>query len=316
MIEAALSMEMLARLRYEPLLCKDNCVLDDVDLATVEVERYRTAGGRTIVDQTPIGTGRDVAGLRTVAERTGLTIIASAGYYIERLHPAHLRPLGVDDIAASLIAEVVTGTDGVRSGVLGEMGVSADFTSEERRVLQAAGRAHQETGVPISVHLPGWNRYGHEVLDVLEREGVEPSSIVLSHMNPSVADTSYQRSLAQRGAWLSFDMLGIDWYFGHQDTQAPSDAEVARAVADLYIAGFGEQLLISCDTFLKMQLHRFGGFGYDHVPLRFVPRLQRLGLTESDTTVLTVRNPANVFVAARRGSRAGQKAPTARASDV
>lgn len=143
--------------------------------------------------------------------------------------------------------------------------------------MDMAARTEEDRRAALSVHLPGWNRHGHEVLDILEDEGVNPSAVVLSHMNPCVADMEYQRSLARRSTWLSFDMLGTDWYFGHLDTQAPSDDAVARGIAGLYSEGFGHQLLISCDTFLKMQLRRYGGPGYDHVPQRFVPAAAAAG---------------------------------------
>lgn len=298
MADAPVSIEMLGRLHYEPLLCRDNCVLDDVFLAVEETARFKAAGGTTIIDQTPMGIGRNVAGLRKVAETTGLTVIASAGYYTAALHPPALADLDIDQVAERLVHEVSAGTEGVRAGLIGEIGISAAFTDAERRVLRAAGRAQTATGVPLSVHLPGWNRYAHEVLDELEAQGVDPAAVVLSHMNPSVGDREYQNAVAARGAWLSFDMLGIDWYFGHQDTQSPCDAEVAQAIVSLWDGGFGSQLLISCDTFLKMQLHRFGGYGYDHVPLRFLPRLHRLGMSCTDTDVLVVDNPAAVFRAA------------------
>ena len=37
--------------------------------------------------------------------------------------------------------------------------------------LRGAARAQARTGLPLMVHLPGWFRLGHEVLDIVEEEG-------------------------------------------------------------------------------------------------------------------------------------------------
>lgn len=286
---------LMADLRYKPMACEDNCVLNDLTAAIDELNYFTEVGGRTIIEQTPIGAGRKLEPLVRVAEATGLNIIAGTGYYLEVMHPRHLRTVSVGDIAEGMIDDIVNGQDGIKCGLIGEIGISPDFTGAERRVLQGAALAHHATGVPISVHLPGWHRLGHEILDCLESGGVSGSSVVLSHMNPSVTDCKYQLSLAQRGAYLSFDMFGIDWYFGHTGFQAPSDSLVAEGVVALYQAGAGEQILLSGDTFLKMQLRKYGGLGYDHVPLRVLPMLQRIGMSESEAAGLLGTNPGRVF---------------------
>ncbi|MGH2834559.1 MAG: hypothetical protein ACRDK2_17445 [Solirubrobacteraceae bacterium] len=82
-------------------------------------------------------------------------------------------------------------------------------------------------------------------------------------------DVDYQMRLAGRGARLGYDLFGIDWYFPEapqtEAFQSPSDEQMARAVAGLVEAGVADQLLLSCDTFSKMQLVRYGGCGYAHV---------------------------------------------------
>ena len=95
------------------------------------------------------------------------------------------------------------------AGLIGEIGISCRFTPDEEKSLRAAGRASAATGVPIEVHLPGWERLGHRVLDILEQEGADLRHTVLCHMNPSFADKRYQRELAQRGAFLEYDMIGM-----------------------------------------------------------------------------------------------------------
>lgn len=302
---APMDAQLAAHLRANPMACLDNCVLEHTDAAIEELGYLVRAGGRTLVEQTPIGGGRQLSALVDVAAATGLNIVAGTGFYMEIMHPPELAGLSVDEIAERMVADLTDGHDGVICGLIGEIGISAEFTAAEERVLRAAGRAQIGTGVPVSVHLPGWHRWGHRVLDCLAEEGVPASSVVLSHMNPSVDDHAYQLSLAERGAFLSFDMVGIDWYFSHTGFQAPSDVEVAAAVHQIWAAGYGAQILLSGDTFLKIQLHQYGGPGYDHVPVRFLPRLERLGMDADAVRALLTRNPGSVFESAARNYRAG-----------
>ena len=52
-------------------------------------------------------------------------------------------------------------------------------------------RAVKAASVPLMVHLPGWERLAHRVLDVVGEEGVDPRHVVLCHMNPSQHDHDF-----------------------------------------------------------------------------------------------------------------------------
>jgi phosphotriesterase-related protein len=297
--ESPVRMEYLGRLRNDPFLSRDNCRLDDVGIAVAEAARFTTAGGRTIVEQTCAGIGRDPRGLVRIAAATGLNVVMGCGFYLEPSHPASVRDMSVEAVAEHIEREVRDGVDGVRPGIIGEIGVSAAFTAEEEKVLRGAARAQARTGLPLSVHLPGWERHGHRVLDVTTEEGADPRATVLCHLNPSLDDLEYQHSLAQREAWLEYDMVGLEFYFADQDAQSPSDEENAHAVAALIEAGYGDRLLLSGDVFIKTMLVRYGGYGYDHLLTSFPARLFRHGVSPGDVERLLVHNPAAVFAAAK-----------------
>ncbi|MCE5202815.1 MAG: phosphotriesterase-related protein [Actinomycetia bacterium] len=292
-------MEFLGRLRADPYLSLDNTRLDDIELAVAEAARYVSAGGRTLVEVTPVGLGRDPAGLRSIAERTGLTIVMGCGYYLERTQPPHVARMSVDELAQAIARDVIEGVDGVHAGVIGEIGVGLEFSPTEERVLRAAARAQVITGVPLCVHLPGWKRYGHRVLDVVESEGVDPHAVVLCHMNPSADDTTYQDSLAARGAWIEYDMLGMEFYYPGEG-QSPCDEHNACAIAALLERGLGGALLLSHDVFLKTLLRAYGGMGYAHVLTGFAQRLERHGVDRPTLLGILTENPRAVFEAAER----------------
>jgi phosphotriesterase-related protein len=145
------------------------------------------------------------------------------------------------------------------------------------------------------VHLPGWFRLGHRVLDVVAEEGGDLRHTVLCHMNPSHDDQPYQQELAARGAFIEYDMIGMDFFYADQQVQCPSDEEAARAIVKLVEAGYTDRILLSHDVFLKMMLTRYGGNGYAYIPRHFLPRLRRHGLHEAILNQMMQDNPRSVF---------------------
>jgi phosphotriesterase-related protein len=286
----------------DPFVNKDNCRLDDVRVAIEEVRQVTELGGRTVVDVTCRGIGRSPGALREIAGATGLQIVMGTGYYLEPSHPPEVRAMSVSAIADAIAGDVLQGVEGVRAGIIGEIGVSAAFTPEEEKVLRGAARAQRVARVPLTIHLPGWERHGHRVLDLVAGEGVDLRHVILDHMNPSLDDSDYQFGLADRGAYLEYDMIGMDYFYADQTAQSPCDEENARALRRLADSGYLRHLLLSQDVFLKMMLTRYGGFGYAYILRHFVPRLRRHGLTDDQVRMMLVENPRRVFAAAAGAS--------------
>jgi phosphotriesterase-related protein len=291
---------IIGELRMDPFACLDNCRLDDEQLAIAELLPFQALGGATVVDPTCRGIGRDPLALQRISEATGLNVVMGAGYYLEGSHPPAVAEMSADAIADEIVRDALEGVDGtgVRIGLIGEIGVSGDFTAQEEKSLIGAARAQRRTGLPLMVHLPGWFRHGHRVLDLAEAEGADPRHTVLCHMNPSHEDVAYQTSLAERGAFIEYDMIGMDYWYADQAVQCPSDEENARAIRRLIDLGHGDRLLLSQDVFLKMMLTRYGGFGYAYLLRHFVPRLRRHGVGEAAIRTMLMDNPRRVFGAA------------------
>jgi phosphotriesterase-related protein len=288
---------ILGELRMDPFVSLDNCTLDDERLAIAELAAVVELGGRTVVDPTCAGIGRDPAALVRIAQGTGLNIITGGGFYLQASHPARLRDMTVDDIADEIVREATVGIGdtGVRIGLIGEIGISGEFTPDEEKSLRGAARAQTRTRLPLMVHLPAWLRYGHRVLEIVESEGAAVDRTVLCHMNPSGADSAYQTSLAARGALLGFDMIGMDFWYADQGVQCPSDEQNAEAIVGLIAKDCLGNLLLSQDVFRKMMLTRYGGFGYAYLQRHFLPRLMRHGVDEQMLTRLMIDNPRRVF---------------------
>jgi len=298
--EQPVNMEIIGELRMNPYMNRDNVSLDDSDLAMTELKKFQVLGGHTVVETTNIGIGRDPVKLARISRMSGMKIIMGTGFYLQHTHPEWLKAMDVDAVTEFIVNDVGGGKTQpeIMAGIIGEVGVSKDFTSEELKSLRASARASRITGLPLTIHLPGWERLAHKVLDVVEEEGADLRHTVLCHMNPSHSDLPYQKSLAERGAFLEYDMIGMDYYYADQDAQSPSDEENARALRSLIDMGFIDRLLLSQDVFLKIMLTRYGGFGYGFILKHFVPRLKRHGVDQAAIDRMLVDNPKSVFSAA------------------
>ena len=277
-------------------------VLRDEDLAAAELDEFRAAGGRTVVELTTTEIGRDPLGLRRIAERTGLNIVMSCGHYRDPyLDRSWFDRHSVDAIAAQLVDECEHGVGGtgVRPGVIGEIGADrAVVSAVEERSLRAAARAHHATGLTISTHAARWP-VGREQLRILVEEGVAPGRIVVGHCD-TVPDPGYHEELAESGCYVELDSLGTG--------TARDDDIVLRLVLRLRHAGFLDRILLSHDVFLGRHLRAHGGQGYAHLLRVFRGRLLEAGLSESEVHTLLVENPSAALTGAASSTHVPQEA--------
>ena len=297
----------LRSLNRDPYGNRDNCILDDVGLATREVEVFKSHGGGTIVDVTLTDIGRNVQALAEVSRRTGVNIVAGCGHYIVSAYPPGIADLSEEQLTDELLGEIRTGIDGsgIRPGVIGEIGTGHPIDPLEARMLRAAARAQVETGLAISIHVHPPGRRGHEVLDILLDEGVRPEKIILGHIDASLAHldiefpqaVAYVESLADRGCYIEFDLCGNAGYFVTKEASwwLPSDRERAKALATLCRKGFGERLLLSQDVGHKHYLSEFGGWGYGHVLQDFSHHMAEAGIDQSTAAKFFTDNPARIL---------------------
>lgn len=283
-------------LRHDPYCCADNLAAKPTEELLGEVNAFAELGGGTLVDVTSSAAiGRNPEQLVQIARRADVHIIMGCGAYLEKFEGSRIGT-AVDEQANAICAELKHGTDGIFPGIIGEIGVSPEFTLAEAASLRAAGLAQLDyPGTPLMVHLPGWQRRGHEVVDILVDElGVAPDRVVLAHMDPSGHDPTYQQTLAERGVWLEFDMLGMDITFPQEGT-APEPRVSAEAIADLVRTGHEHQILLSHDLFLKQMWITNGGNGFTFVPTVFTEMLVAQGIDRAIVSQLVRENPTHML---------------------
>lgn len=295
--DRAFDAEAAAEARWNPGSHPDNYRFTQSALVAAELGRFRDAGGRCVVEQTPPALGREPRTLHRIATDSRVHVVMGAGHYLAPTHEPWVADASVDDIAARVVAEWRdgVGTTSIRPGIIGEVGTSIPVQPEELRVLRAMARAARETGLAVSVHLHPWGRTGHDALEPLLGEGLAPERIVLGHLTTAAGDEAYLRGLAERGVGLAFDLFGFDHSLIGVGRWPPSDADVSDTVASLFRAGHGAQVLISHDIGVRTRLVAYGSWGYAHIPRHVVPLLRERGLGDAEVEQLLVRNPARLL---------------------
>jgi predicted metal-dependent phosphotriesterase family hydrolase len=290
--------EMGATLCHEHLLCdlwpivhSYDGILDDERLAIQELAMYGQAGGGAVVDVTNGGLGRNPLALRRISAATNLHIVMGAAWYREAVYPGFVYELDSGSLSDRIVKELVEGVDGtdVRAGVIGEIGTERKFiTPVQERVFRAAARAHLRTGASIVTHTTHFGELALEQISLLREERVPVHRIVISHLGDRM-DHSHLLSIAQQGVYLGIDNIG------YQGDGYPSDDLRANNVKMLIEEGHLSQILLSGDVCMKTHLHAYGGKGYDHVTLRFLPLLRKLGVSPAQIHAMTVSNPGDAF---------------------
>jgi phosphotriesterase-related protein len=270
-------------------------ILQEPDLIVDALGDFRDAGGQAIAEMTVAGWGRDVAVLREISIRTGIHVIATSGFYVEDCIPAFARTASVEELTEFLLDELARGADGtdIRTGIL-KSGVGRPVIEQlERRCAVAVARAQKVTGVPITTHTSGSARFeipggnlGAQHLDLFEAEGVDPGRVIIGH-NDENADIRFLLSLARRGAYIQFDVIGkIHWLL---------DETRVELLARLADGGYLDRLLLSTDRCRLTELKARGGPGYDHLLRNFLPMLRQNGFDEAAIHQMLVDNPARIL---------------------
>ena len=277
----------------------DNLRLTDERVAADEIRLFKHAGGRTVIDPTPVSLGRDPLALARIARATGLNVIMGAGYYVAAAHPADMDRRSVDDLAREMTRDVTVGVGdtGVRSGLIGEIGCTWPWTDNEKKVVRAAIAAQRATGAPLMIH-PGRNpRAPMDIAEFVQKEGGDLRRTIMCHICRTIADVRAVVDLAQTGIWLEYDLFGLEnSYYPYQPSfDMPNDGGRMGHVLALIEAGHHDQLLLSHDIAYKTSLVKYGGYGYHHLLLNVVPRLRMKGVDDAGLERLLVDNPARAF---------------------
>jgi predicted metal-dependent phosphotriesterase family hydrolase len=272
---------------------------DDVDLMVAETRAAGKEGVSCIVDGGHPDMDRSLDALKRIAVESGVSIVASGGYYMQRNYPPEIATKSADQIAEDLIRDATL----ERLGAYGEIGQQAgELTADERKVFTAVGKAHSRTGLPIFTH----NAYLGNIpvnppvppdaalrqLDVLEAAGAKPQKIAIGHvccLDDPKAEVAKQ--VAKRGAFVGFDRVTI---------QTLPDTRRVTMILALIDAGYAGNLLLSSDFSQARALKKNGGAGLAQTITVFGKMLLEAGVKQETLHGILVDNPRRFLAFVRK----------------
>ena len=286
-------------INYGSVKSPNNLVFFDRELAVDEVARMRDDGGAAIVELSVGGLKPDPEGLVQIAEATGVAIVMGCGHYVEEYQDPANHARSPDDFAAEMVAQLTEGAWGtdVRAGIIGEIGCQSPWTELERRVMQGALMAQQQTGASLNVH-PGRDQdQPQEVADFIAAHGGDTSRLILSHIDRTIADEEKLFRLADTGCVIEFDLFGQEQslYGLNLQFDLPNDAIRLRMIRRLIERGHLDQIAISHDICYRSRLQAFGGHGYGHIFRNVLPLMRRRRFTEAEITRIMVETPRRLL---------------------
>jgi predicted metal-dependent phosphotriesterase family hydrolase len=277
----------------------DNRLTDTVEMIG-EMRAFCAAGGRSILEMTCEGIGRNPAALRRISESSGVQIVSGIALYDHATWPSWARDARAGEIADFFTDQITQGAGGVRAGVIGELvshnGTEPDpsgyrLNEHEHRLFEAAAEAQRRTGAGIITHA-SLGRGGHAQLDALERAGADLTRVAIGHCDAhwhddAERDMAYYLPILSRGAFCAFDLIG--W------TDLVPDEVRAERVAALVRLGYAERILLSTDTCRRSQLRANGGRGFDYLFTSFLPRLRQCGVDKPQINAMLVAAPRRLL---------------------
>ena len=245
--------------------------------AVGKLRALEAVGVRTIVDPTVIGLGRYVPRIERIAAQVDLNIVVATGVYTYDAVPLHFRYRGpalsaafgaevpdpMVDLFVRDVEEGIAGT-GVRAAFLKCAIDAPGLTPGVERVMRAVAKAHQRTGVPITVHTHPGTRAGLVVQRVFGEEGVDPGRVVLGHSGDTT-DADHLGALADAG------FLGMDRFGLYLDTSC-------------YIDWIDPQVMALLPQWT-----------YTHIHEEVLPYLREHGVTDEQIETMLVTNPRRYF---------------------
>lgn len=290
-LEEGVTLRNFGLLMREPQWSVDNQILSSYDDALEELAVAKRAGVRSVLDPTPIGLGRNPVALRDLSLALDMVIVTGTGYYRDKFHPPETATMTVEDIEEKMTRELMDGIDGtgVRAGVMGELGTTGGrIFPNEKKTLTAAGRVNRRTNVPIMIHTEGRREIIMEALGILEENGANLEKVHVCH----VCEAPYWKEIADTGASVGLDQFGSTFNVDSEVVMLPTDVERIRGLKRILDAGYGHKVLIGNDICMKMRLHKYGGWGYDHILTNLLPYMYKEGITDEQLHMLHVENPA------------------------
>ena len=271
---------------------------DGMNMISPVLQDAKKNGVNTIVDVTTMNMGRDIHILEEASKSTGLNIVATTGCMCDETNWA--QRTSQDAITNLIVREATEGVQGtnIKCGVIKTGTSEFGFTTVNKKILHACGKAQAITGLPLITHCrPENTRQGLFQQDIFAEEGADLTKVVIGHFrNGDPLD--YALNVMDRGSYIAIDQMNFN------DHQLEHNLSV---IPEIIKRGIVKQLILSHDAVIVFNHSRWNEFNhrtyinyspnsYSHIIRNIIPKLLERGVSKQDINTIFFENPKRLFI--------------------
>lgn len=319
--KATLKIENLAFLKNGGAILSEECSkTDDIEYLINELRIFKSVGGKSICDCSPIGMRGNPDDIKKISEASGINIICATGLYTYASRPNELMEKSENYLISLFEKEISEGMNGtmVKPGfikcALG--GVTEKNTIDENEItaLRACSSVAEKTGMSIHVHTAAPLTSEHILYAtdiILDQCGVEPDRLLMCHMdafllsNLTLSDYVLNEGmlrninmdlplkLLDKGVNIGIDSWGIP--LGNPNIVLQDDYDRLKELVYLLKRGYESQIVLGHDVVGELSGVAYGSYGFTRFPEFTLPMLKQFGFGDEVINKLTEKNPARIL---------------------
>lgn len=269
-----------------------------ISWASEDVRRTKEIGVQTLVEQTPVCLGRDIHAIRDVADRTGMQMIASTGFFYTENQWMFFR--AEENFVKWLMKDIEEGIQDteIKPGLIKCGTDTQGITELNATLLKAHAEAAKKSGLPIATHSWYKNRSGLGQMKIFEKTGLNPKKILIGHCGDT-NNIAYLEELLRRGCYIGLDRFG-------DDAKNPLKDRI-NTLMELCDRGWIRQLMISHDYVSFVDLGMFewekkrlqdpddAKYNSRYIHRYVLPVLRASGFSDAEIGQLMTGNPRAYF---------------------
>ena len=215
-------------------------------------------------DGTPIDLGRDAKLMRDVSLASGVSIVASSGFYWYPSYETNCNSSA--DLAEWLLMDCEDGMEGtdVKPGLLKCADGLLGMTEAVIKRHAAVAIAQSKTGLPLYVHCEHVGEQTFEQLELLTRHGAKAERIIIGHAAHR-PDADYLARVLDTGCYVTMDQC-------HCFPDRIED--IAKCLIALCARGYGDRILLANDYCIHSD---FAARRYNGLHLEKTRQVEKLG---------------------------------------
>lgn len=262
-----------------------------IALAEIEIEldAYRNAGGKVLIDCQPGGCGRNGKQLVWLSQTSRVAIVAATGFHLRRYYApdAAIFKATTETFACHLISELSTGLEETRdtpkparAGFI-KIACEAELRRSPTHLIEAAVFAAQQTDAALEVHTERGADAEAITRFILDR-GLPPGKLILCHMDKR-PDFALHKELIEVGIALEYDTFFRPKY--------EPEKYVWPLLNKMIESGLEEGLIIATDMADRsLWLVSEGGVGAVGLITHIIPLMEAAGFPAQTIAKLTGLN--------------------------